>query len=54
MGVTMAIVYVDPSDADIRLLAGQLQECLRATGAPRGALVYLTPGLVRWVGERNE
>jgi ATP-dependent exoDNAse (exonuclease V) beta subunit len=40
---------VDPSDADIRLHAGQLEEYLRATGAPRGALVYMTPGLVRWV-----
>ena len=45
---------VDPSDADIRLHAGQLEDYLRATGAPRGALVYMTPGLVRWVGERNE
>ena len=41
---------VDPSDADIRLHAGQLEDYLRATGAPRGALVYMTPGLVRWVG----
>ena len=40
---------VDPSDVDIRLHAGQLEEYLRATGAPRGALVYMTPGLVRWV-----
>ncbi|MBN9560761.1 MAG: UvrD-helicase domain-containing protein [Alphaproteobacteria bacterium] len=41
---------VDPSDADIRLHAGQLEDYLRATGAPRGTLVYMTPGLVRWVG----
>ena len=40
---------VDPSDADIRFHAGQLEDYLRATGAPRGALVYMTPGLVRWV-----
>jgi ATP-dependent exoDNAse (exonuclease V) beta subunit len=40
---------VDPSDADIRLHAGQLEDYLRVTGAPRGALVYMTPGLVRWV-----
>ena len=45
---------VDPSDSEIRLHTGQLEEYLRATGAPRGALVYMTPGLVRWVGERNE
>jgi hypothetical protein len=40
---------VDPSDADIRLHAGQLEDYLRATGAPRGAVVYMTPGLVRWI-----
>jgi hypothetical protein len=40
---------VDPSDADIRLHAGQLEDYLRVTAAPRGALVYMTPGLVRWV-----
>jgi hypothetical protein len=40
---------VDPADADIRLHARQLDEYLRATGAPRGALVYMTPGLVRWI-----
>lgn len=45
---------VDPSDADIRLHAGQLEDYLRETGAPRGALVYMTPGLVRWVVGRDE
>ncbi|RUV68032.1 DNA helicase UvrD, partial [Mesorhizobium sp. M5C.F.Ca.IN.020.14.1.1] len=45
---------VDPSDADIRLHAGQLEDYLRATGASRGALVYMTPGLVRWVAGRDE
>jgi CRISPR-associated exonuclease Cas4 len=45
---------VDPSDADIRWHAGQLEDYLRATGAPRGALVYMTPGLVRWVAGRDE
>jgi len=45
---------VDPSDAEIRLHAGQLEDYLRATGAPRGALVYMTPGLVRWVAGRDE
>jgi CRISPR-associated exonuclease Cas4 len=43
---------VDPSDADIRFHAGQLEDYLRATGAPRGMLVYMTPGVVRWVAER--
>lgn len=41
---------VDPSDADISLHAGQLEDYLRTAGASRGALVYMTPGLVRWVG----
>ena len=45
---------VDPSDADIRLHSGQLEDYLRATGAPRGALVYMTPGLVRWVARGDE
>jgi ATP-dependent exoDNAse (exonuclease V) beta subunit len=40
---------VNPSEGDIRLHAGQLEDYLRVTGAPRGALVYMTPGLVRWV-----
>lgn len=40
---------VDPSDADIRLHTRQLEYYLRATGAPRGALIYMTSGLVRWV-----
>jgi hypothetical protein len=43
---------VDPSDADIRLHAGQLEDYLRTTGAPRGMLVYMTPRVVRWVAER--
>jgi ATP-dependent exoDNAse (exonuclease V) beta subunit len=41
---------VDPSDGDTRLHAGQLQDYLRVTSAARGALVYMTPGVVRWVG----
>jgi len=40
---------VDPSDNDIRLHAAQLEDYLQATGAPRGALVYMTPGRVHWV-----
>jgi hypothetical protein len=43
---------VDPSEADMRLHAGQPEVYLRATGAPRGVLVYMTPGLVRWVALR--
>jgi len=33
----------------MRVHAGQLEDYLRVTGAPRGALVYMTPGIVRWV-----
>ncbi len=40
---------IDPAEVDIRLHAAQLEDYLRVTGAPRGALVYMTPGLVRWV-----
>jgi hypothetical protein len=49
-----AEVVVNPSDGDIRLHTSQLEEYLRATGALRGALVYMTQGLVRWVAGRNE
>jgi ATP-dependent exoDNAse (exonuclease V) beta subunit len=41
---------VDPDERDMRFHAGQLKDYLRATGAARGALVYMTPGFVRWVG----
>jgi ATP-dependent exoDNAse (exonuclease V) beta subunit len=41
---------VDPDETDMRFHAGQLEDYLRATGAERGALVYMTPGFVRWVG----
>jgi hypothetical protein len=40
---------IAPTDEEVRIHAGQLQDYLRATGAPRGALVYMTPGVVRWV-----
>jgi CRISPR-associated exonuclease Cas4 len=40
---------IDPAEADLRLHAGQLEDYLRATGAARGALVYMTTGTVRWV-----
>ena len=47
---------IDPSDKDMRVHAGQLEDYLRVTGAPRGALVYMTPAVIRWVtlrGRRN-
>jgi ATP-dependent exoDNAse (exonuclease V) beta subunit len=40
---------IDATEADMRLHAGQLEDYLRTTGAVRGALVYMTPGIVRWV-----
>lgn len=40
---------IDPAEAEMRAHASQLEDYLRATGAARGALVYMTPGLVRWV-----
>jgi hypothetical protein len=43
---------IDPSEADMRLHAGQLEDYLRATGAARGAVVYMTPGTVHWVVPR--
>ncbi len=41
---------VVPDETDMRFHAGQLEDYLRSTGAARGALVYMTPGFVRWVG----
>ncbi len=29
--------------------ASQLEDYLRVTGAPRGAVIYMTSGIVRWV-----
>ena len=43
---------IDPSEADMRLHAGQLEDYLRTTGAARGAVVYMTSGTVRWVAPR--
>jgi CRISPR-associated exonuclease Cas4 len=40
---------VEPATLDIQIHIGQLREYMRATGAPRGALVYMTPGIVQWV-----
>jgi CRISPR-associated exonuclease Cas4 len=44
---------VDPSDKDMRVHAGQLADYLRVTGASRGALVYMTAGVIRWVTPRQ-
>jgi hypothetical protein len=38
-----------PSEEDVREHTRQLGDYLQATGAPRGALVYMTSGSVRWV-----
>jgi CRISPR-associated exonuclease Cas4 len=40
---------VAPRSEDVGTHAAQLQDYLRATGAPRGALVYMTTGVVHWV-----
>jgi ATP-dependent exoDNAse (exonuclease V) beta subunit len=39
----------DPDETHMRRHARQLEDYLRATGALRGALVYMTPGVFRWV-----
>ena len=41
---------VAPTAEDMRDHAGQLSDYLRAAGAPRGAIVYMTTGVIRWVG----
>jgi ATP-dependent exoDNAse (exonuclease V) beta subunit len=40
---------VAPTDQDVQLHAMQIGDYLRATGATRGALVYMTQGVIRWV-----
>jgi ATP-dependent exoDNAse (exonuclease V) beta subunit len=40
---------IDPDETDMRRHAHQLEDYLRATGGLRGALVYMTLGVVRWV-----
>jgi len=40
---------INPSEAEMRGYASQLEDYLRATGATRGALVYMTAGSVHWV-----
>ena len=44
---------VAPSEQDRRDHAAQLSDYLRATGAPRGAVVYMTDGVIRWVTTRT-
>jgi hypothetical protein len=40
---------IAPTSQDIRTHPTQLQHYMMAIGAPRGALVYMTPGIVHWV-----
>ena len=40
---------IHPGEAATQAHAGQLEDYLRGTDAARGALVYMTAGLVRWV-----
>jgi hypothetical protein len=39
---------IAPTEEDIQLHMSQLAAYLRVTGATRGALVYMTSGMVRW------
>jgi len=43
-----------PSPALVESHAAQLGQYLRALGAPRGALVYMTTGIVHWVSLKAE
>lgn len=40
---------VAPTSLDNRVHAGQLRDYMKAIGAARGAVVYMTSGLVHWV-----
>lgn len=40
---------VDPSDADVMSHAAQIGDYMRTTDARRGAIVYMTSGVVHWV-----
>lgn len=44
---------VAPSPADQALYAGQLAQYLRVLGGERGAIVYMTSGLIHWVSAGN-
>jgi CRISPR-associated exonuclease Cas4 len=45
---------IAPSEQDVREHARQLSDYLSAAGARRGALVYMTPGVVRWVSRHGD
>ncbi len=50
--VTVALDWksdVAPTEDDVQAHARQLLAYLRVTAAPRGVLVYMTLGVVRWV-----
>lgn len=40
---------ITPTTKDVEGHAHQLLQYMTATAAPRGLLVYMTPGTVRWV-----
>ena len=40
---------VSPSEQDVRGHSAQVANYLHATGVPRGAIVYMTTGVIRWV-----
>ncbi|WEX85812.1 UvrD-helicase domain-containing protein [Sinorhizobium garamanticum] len=40
---------VAPTEHDMRDHTIQLSDYLRATGAPRGAVIYMTNGVIRWI-----
>lgn len=44
---------VNPSEQAMNVYASQLETYLRATGASRGALVYMTTGVIHWVTFRE-
>jgi hypothetical protein len=43
-----------PTSQDTRIHASQLRDYMIAIGAPRGAVVYMTSGLVHWITARGE
>jgi hypothetical protein len=45
---------VAPSEQDMREHARHLSDYLSAASAPRGALVYMTLGVVRWVSRHAD
>jgi CRISPR-associated exonuclease Cas4 len=44
---------IKPTDEDMRKHAIQLSKYLDATGAPKGALVYMSTGRVRWLERKS-